>query len=267
VSDGLDEPRLRLGPDPDEERREDVTRIEEPEERAEAEPEAEAEVAEEPEAESVPEPSWDDPVPSAGEPAEEAEEEEEQAEEAEDAPAEEDELPRLRGPEHAAGELRIPDGYGVIEGSPSGSRRAVGIVVARFNGGLTSELLTRALDELERAGVGREAVTVIPVPGAFELPLAAMALAKTRRYSCIVALGAVVRGETPHFDYVASEAASGLQLAGLETGVPVSFGVLTTDTEEQARERLDKGAEAVRTALEMADVFSQLRAAAGAAAP
>jgi 6,7-dimethyl-8-ribityllumazine synthase len=263
VSDGLDEPRLRLGPDPDEERREDVTRIEEPGEGAEAEPEAEAEVAEEAEGESVPEPSWDDPVPSAGEPAEEAEEEEEQAEEAEDAPAEEDELPRLRGPEHAAGELRIPDGYGVIEGSPSGSRRAVGIVVARFNGGLTSELLTRALDELERTGVGREAVTVIPVPGAFELPLAAMALAKTRRYSCIVALGAVVRGETPHFDYVASEAASGLQLAGLETGVPVSFGVLTTDTEEQARERLEKGAEAVRTALEMADVFSQLRAAAG----
>jgi 6,7-dimethyl-8-ribityllumazine synthase len=266
VSDGLDEPRLRLGPDPDEERREDVTRIGEADEAGEAEPEAEAEVAEEPEAESVPEPSWDDPVPPAGEPAEEVEQAEE-AEEAEDALAEEDELPRLRGPEHAAGELRIPDGYGVIEGSPSGSRRAVGIVVARFNGGLTSELLTRALDELERAGVGREAVTVIPVPGAFELPLAAMALAKTRRYSCIVALGAVVRGETPHFDYVASEAASGLQLAGLETGVPVSFGVLTTDTEEQARERLDKGAEAVRTALEMADVFSQLRAAAGAAAP
>jgi 6,7-dimethyl-8-ribityllumazine synthase len=262
VSDGLDEPRLRLGPDPDEERREDVTRIEEPE--PEAEPEAEAEAADEPEDESVPEPSWDDPVPPEGEPAEEAEE---AADDAEDAPAEEDELPRLRGPEHAAGELRIPDGYGVIEGSPSGSRRAVGIVVARFNGGLTSELLARALDELERAGVGREGVTVIPVPGAFELPLAAMALAKTRRYSCIVALGAVVRGETPHFEFIASEAASGLQLAGLETGVPVSFGVLTTDTEDQARDRVDKGAEAVRTALEMADVFSQLRAAAGAPAP
>ena len=260
MSDGLDQPRLRLGSDPDEERREDVTELAdepeaspEPEPAADAEPEvAEPEVAEpeveEPEAESVPEPSWE-PEPKKDE----------------EAPAEEDELPRLRGPEHAAGELQIPDGYGVIEGSPSGSRRAVGIVVARFNGQLTSELLTRALDELERAGVGREAVTVIPVPGAFELPLAAMALAKTRRYSCIVALGAVVRGETPHFEYVAGEAASGLQLAGLETGVPVSFGVLTTDTEEQARERLDKGAEAVRTALEMADVFSQLRAAAGAA--
>jgi 6,7-dimethyl-8-ribityllumazine synthase len=180
----------------------------------------------------------------------------------EDVPAEEDELPRL-GAEHAEGELRIPDGYGVIEGEPSGARRSVGIVIARFNGGVTGELLARALDELERAGVGREAVTVVPVPGAFELPLAAMALAKTRRYSCIVALGAVIRGETPHFDYVASEAASGLQLAGLETGVPVAFGVLTCDDEQQARERLDKGAEAARTALEMADVFAQLRAAAG----
>jgi 6,7-dimethyl-8-ribityllumazine synthase len=90
-----------------------------------------------------------------------------------------------------------------------------------------------------------------------------MALAKTRRYACIVALGAIVRGETPHFDYVASEAASGLQLAGLETGVPVAFGVLTVDDEQQAQARLDKGAEAVRTALEMADVFAQLRAAAG----
>jgi 6,7-dimethyl-8-ribityllumazine synthase len=255
VSDGLDQPRLRLGSDPDEERREDVTELAdepeaspEPEPGADAAPEVEEPEVEEPEAESVPEPSWE-PEPKKDD----------------EAPAEEDELPRLRGPEHAAGELQIPDGYGVIEGSPSGSRRAVGIVVARFNGQLTSELLTRALDELERAGVGREAVTVIPVPGAFELPLAAMALAKTRRYSCIVALGAVVRGETPHFEFVAGEAASGLQLAGLETGVPVSFGVLTTDTEEQARERLDKGAEAVRTALEMADVFSQLRAAAGAA--
>jgi 6,7-dimethyl-8-ribityllumazine synthase len=184
--------------------------------------------------------------------------------EPDDVPAEEDELPRDRY-EHASGQLRIPDGYGVIEGEPTGSRRSVGIVVGRFNGGLTGELLTRALDELERAGVGREAVTIVPVPGAFELPIAAMALAKTRRYSCIVALGAVIRGETPHFDYVASEAASGLQLAGLETGVPVAFGVLTCDDEQQARERLHKGAEAVRTALEMADVFAQLRAAAGAA--
>jgi 6,7-dimethyl-8-ribityllumazine synthase len=207
---------------------------------------------------------WEDPEAEAAVVEPEAEEEPEEVEEpAEDLPAEEDELPRLRGPEHAAGGLSIPDGYGVIEGEPSGSRRSVGVVVGRFNGELTGELLSRALAELERAGVGREAVTVVPVPGAFELPLAAMALAKTRRYSCIVALGAVVRGETPHFEYVASEAASGLQLAGLETGVPVAFGVLTVDNEQQARERLDKGAEAVRSALEMADVFAQLRAAAG----
>ena len=122
-------------------------------------------------------------------------------------------------------------------------------------------LLETALDELELAGVTRDAVTIVPVPGAFELPLAAMALAKTRRYSCIVALGCVIRGETPHFDYVASEAASGLQLAALETGVPVSFGVLTLESQKQAEERIGKGAEAVRSALEMADVFTQLRAA------
>src|SRR6185437_11055155 len=96
----------------------------------------------------------------------------------------------------------------------------------------------------------------------FELPIGAMALAKTRRYSCVIALGCVIRGETAHFDYVAGEAASGLQLAGLETGVPVAFGVLTVDTLEQAEARVDKGADAVRTALEMADLFSQLRSAA-----
>jgi len=243
MSDGLDRPRLGLNEEPEEERREDVWETDS-ESPSEPEPEPEAEAAPDPDRDPDPEP---EPEP----------------EEAEDVPAEEDELPSLRGPGHAAGELQIPDGYGVIEGEPTGSRRAVGIVVARFNGELTGELLRRALDELERLGVGREAVTVIPVPGAFELPLAAMALAKTRRYSCIVALGAVVRGETPHFEYVASEAASGLQLAGLETGVPVAFGVLTVENEEQARARLDKAPEAVRTALEMADVFSQLRAAAG----
>jgi 6,7-dimethyl-8-ribityllumazine synthase len=164
--------------------------------------------------------------------------------------------------EHAAGELEIPDGYAVLEGDSDGSRRAVGIVVARFNGHVTSLLLQRALDELDTAGVRREAITVMVVPGAFELPLAATALAKTRRFACIVALGCVIRGDTPHFDYVAGEAASGLQLAALETGVPVSFGVLTLDRIEQADPRIEKGAEAVRTALEMADVFAHLRAAA-----
>ena len=164
--------------------------------------------------------------------------------------------------EHAAGDLEIPDGYAVLEGAADGSRRAVGIVVSRFNGDVTTRLLDRALEELEEAGVRREAITVMVVPGAFELPLGATALAKTRRFACIVALGCVIRGDTPHFDYVASEAASGLQLAALETGVPVSFGVLTLDRVEQADARIEKGAEAVRTALEMADVFSHLRAAA-----
>jgi 6,7-dimethyl-8-ribityllumazine synthase len=173
------------------------------------------------------------------------------------------ELPKLRTPEqHAAGELEIPDGVQVLEGSPLGGRRAVAVVVAKFNGEVTSRLLGSALEELERAGVSSDGVTVVPVPGAFELPLAAMALAKTRRFSCIVALGAVIRGETPHFDYVAGEAASGLQLSALETGVPVAFGVLTTDTPAQAEARVEKGAEAARTALEMADLFSQLRASA-----
>ena len=125
-----------------------------------------------------------------------------------------------------------------------------------------NRLLESALEELDEAGVRRDAITIMPVPGAFELPLAAMALAKTRRFSCVVALGCVVRGETPHFDFIASEAASGLQLAALETGVPVAFGVLTVDMIEQAEARVSKGAEAVRTALEMADAFAQLRASA-----
>src|SRR5215831_13645343 len=165
--------------------------------------------------------------------------------------------------EHVEGEIEVPDGYEVIEGNPSGRKRSVAVVVSRFNGGLTNRMLARALETLEEAEVASDAITVVPVPGAFELPLAAMALAKTRRYACVVALGAIVRGETPHFDYIASEAASGLQLAGIETGVPVAFGVLTVENEQQARARLDRGAEAVRTALEMADVFAQLRTAAG----
>jgi 6,7-dimethyl-8-ribityllumazine synthase len=164
--------------------------------------------------------------------------------------------------EHAPGALVVPPGYGVLEGTPDGRRRAVGVVVSRFNGDVTSRLLAGALEELGRSGVAEDSITVMPVPGAFELPIGAMALARTRRFACIVALGCVVRGETPHFDYVAGEAASGLQLAALETGVPVAFGVLTLESADQAEARIDKGAEAVRTALEMADLFSHLRAAA-----
>jgi 6,7-dimethyl-8-ribityllumazine synthase len=168
-------------------------------------------------------------------------------------------------PEHAVGELVVPDGVGLIEGSPNGARRSVGIVVSRFNGEITNRLLDGALAALEEAGVPRGAIDVMPVPGAFELPLGAMALAKTRRYACVVALGCVIRGDTPHFDFICAEAASGLQLAGLDTGVPVAFGVLTCETREQADARSggehgNKGAEAARSALEMADVFARLRA-------
>ena len=174
----------------------------------------------------------------------------------------EEELPQLAG--HAPGELDIPDDVDLVEGTPHTTRKRIAIVLSRFNGDVTNRLLESALAELERVGIEREHVTVMPVPGAFELPLGAMALAKTRRYVAVVALGCVIRGETAHFDYVAGEAASGLQLAALETGVPVAFGVLTTDTLEQAMARVDKGAEAVRGALEMADLFGQLRASAKA---
>src|SRR6478735_8951758 len=199
----------------------------------------------------------EEPSVDGSEPAAEAAPEVELDEELED-----DEPETEREAEHAEGELDIPDEVVLLEGVADGKRRSVAIVAARFNGEITNRLLQSALDELDDAGVRPEAITVMPVPGAFELPLAAMALAKTRRYACVVALGCIVRGETPHFEYIASEAASGLQLAALETGVPVSFGVLTVDTREQAEERIDRAADAVRTALEMADVFSQLRAQA-----
>jgi 6,7-dimethyl-8-ribityllumazine synthase len=169
--------------------------------------------------------------------------------------------PEAEAPGHMPGRFEVPAGYQVLTGSPDGGRRSVGVVVAKFNSEITSRQLERALEELEAANVPREAVTIVPVPGAFELPLAAIAMAKSRRYACIVALGCVIRGETPHFDYVAGEAASGLQLAAIETGVPIAFGVLTTDTTEQAEARIDRAGDAVRSALEMADVFQQLRAA------
>ena len=187
----------------------------------------------------------------------------EQASAAEPEPAraeeEEAEQPEVAPLGHVPGELDIPDGVAVLEGSPSGADRTVGVVVSRFNGEISNRLLESALEALAAAGVGEERITVMPVPGSFELPIGAMALAKTRRYSCVIALGCVVRGETAHFEYVAGEAASGLQLAGLETGVPVAFGLLTVETAEQAEARLDKGADAARAALEMADLFSQVR--------
>lgn len=211
-------------------------------EAAQSEPEAEPEP--EPEPAAVAEPA----APEAEPEVEEPETEEPESEEEEVAPA-----------EHVPGELDIPDGVAVLEGSPSGAERTVGVVVSRFNGEISNRLLESALEALGAAGVPEDRITVMPVPGAFELPIGAMALAKTRRYSCVVALGCVVRGETAHFDYVAGEAASGIQLAGLETGVPVAFGVLTVDTAEQAEARVEKGADAARAALEMADLFAQVR--------
>jgi 6,7-dimethyl-8-ribityllumazine synthase len=219
-----------------------------------------------PPAESVPEPlpvpgpepepevdavALPEPVEAVPEPEPAADEDEEEQEPA--APA------IAPVAEHAPGELALPDEVGVLEGEAGPTKRLVAIVVGKFNADITTRMLESAVAELDSIGVARAQVTVVPVPGAFELPLAAMALAKTRRYICVVALGCVIRGETPHFDFVASEAASGLQLAGLETGVPVAFGVLTCDNAEQAESRIGKGADAVRAALEMADLFSQLR--------
>jgi 6,7-dimethyl-8-ribityllumazine synthase len=180
-------------------------------------------------------------------------------------PAEESGEEQASVTQHAAGDIEIPDDVDVLEGEAGPTRRLVAIVVSKFNGEVTTKLLESALAELDELGVARSQLTIVPVPGAFELPIAAMALAKTRRYLCVIALGCVIRGETPHFDYVASEAASGLQLAGLETGIPVSFGVLTCETRKQADARVGKGADAVRAALEMADLFSQLRSNAAVA--
>jgi 6,7-dimethyl-8-ribityllumazine synthase len=167
--------------------------------------------------------------------------------------------------EHAPGTLVVPPGVDTLTGGPHGFRRSVAVVVSRFNGDITTSMLEGALAALRDCNVGDDAVTVVPVPGAFELPITALALAKTRRFSCIVALGCIIRGETPHFDLIASEAASGLQLAAIETGIPVAFGVITTETREQAEARVDRGAEAARTALEMADLFSHVRTRTAAA--
>jgi 6,7-dimethyl-8-ribityllumazine synthase len=203
---------------------------------------------------------WPQPGPEEPEPEADADAQPATAAVTEEAePEAEEKAPEIEPAGHLPGELDIPDGVAVLEGSPSGADRTVGIVVSRFNGEISNRLLESALEALGAAGVSEARITVMPVPGAFELPIGAMALAKTRRYSCVVALGCVVRGETAHFDYVAGEAASGLQLAGLDTGVPVAFGVLTVDTAEQAEERVEKGAEAARAALEMADLFSQVR--------
>ncbi|MEA3054724.1 MAG: 6,7-dimethyl-8-ribityllumazine synthase [Actinomycetota bacterium] len=133
----------------------------------------------------------------------------------------------------------------------------VGLVCARFNDVLTRALLERCYEELARIKVTDTDERW--VPGAFELPLAAKAMADTGSYDAVIVLGAVVRGDTPHFDYVAGECAAGVMRAQLESGVPIVFGVLTTDTVEQAKARIDKGAEFADGAVEMAQVLRSLQ--------
>jgi 6,7-dimethyl-8-ribityllumazine synthase len=155
-----------------------------------------------------------------------------------------------------------------LEGRPRGERRRFAIVASRFNELVTDRLLDGARGCLLEHGVRPEDVTVVRVPGAFELPAAAAALIRGGGYDGIVAVGCVVRGETPHFEYVAGEAARGLQSLAMGHPVALGFGVLTTDTVEQAvaragGDRGNKGWEAALTALEVADLFRQLAARAG----
>ena len=156
---------------------------------------------------------------------------------------------------------------GKIGGALSGSGLRFGIVVSRFNDFITERLLAASLDALERAGAADGDVDVAHVPGAFELPLAAKKMAATGRYDALIAIGCVLRGATSHYDYVCSETARGLQLAQMDSGLPIIFCVLTCDTLEQAIDRAglksgNKGYDAGLAALEMARLSSQLRAAA-----
>ena len=151
--------------------------------------------------------------------------------------------------------------YDVAKGSYEAAGARVGIVAARFNAGITERLLEGALEVLGRHGLPEP--TVVQVPGAFEIPLAAKRLAAARDMEAVIALGAVVRGETPHFDYVAGACAHGAMRAGLDEGVPVIFGVLTTEDEAQAKARTGgahghKGEEAAHAALEMITLFRRL---------
>jgi 6,7-dimethyl-8-ribityllumazine synthase len=150
-----------------------------------------------------------------------------------------------------------------FSGAPRGQGRRCAVVVSRFNEVITQRLLDGALDALVRHGVAFDDVDVFWVPGAWELPAAARRVAGSERYDALVALGAVIRGDTPHFDYVAGEASRGLALASADFDVPIAFGVLTCDTMEQAEARAggehgNKGWDAALAALEMADLFDQV---------
>lgn len=152
-----------------------------------------------------------------------------------------------------------------IEGDYQNASARYGIAVARFNSFIVDRLLDGALDALQKHGVLDRDITIVKVPGAYELPLAVRMMVDAGEYDGIIALGAVIRGGTPHFDYVAGECVKGLSQVGLDAGLPVTFGVLTVDTIEQAIERAgtkagNKGAEAAMTAIEMVSLSRQLKA-------
>ena len=160
--------------------------------------------------------------------------------------------------------MRRTDGANHIEGTLSAGGKSFGIVAARFNDFIVKSLLEGALDAVRRHGGDGEAVDVVWVPGAYEIPLAAREMALTGRYDAVVCLGAVIRGSTAHFEYVANGAASGISAVALETGVPTIFGVITTETIEQAIERAgtkmgNKGFEAAASAIEMADLMPRIK--------
>jgi len=153
-----------------------------------------------------------------------------------------------------------------LKGDLSAKGLRLAIVVSRFNSFITERLLSGALDALQRAGADEKKIEVVRVPGSFEIPVAAKQLAQTGRYHALVCLGCILRGDTQHFDFISAEVTRGVQLAAVETGVPMAFGVLTCDTLEQAIDRAgaksgNKGAEAALTAVEMATLLA--RAARG----
>jgi len=155
--------------------------------------------------------------------------------------------------------------YREIQGELNAAGLRFAVVVSRFNAFITERLLAGALDALHRAGAPGEHIDVVRVPGAFEIPVAAKHLARTGRYDAVICLGAVLRGETPHFEYISAEAAKGVGAAALESGVPMSFGILTVETLEQAVDRAglksgNKGAEAAMTAIEMANLLGKIQA-------
>ncbi len=149
-----------------------------------------------------------------------------------------------------------------IEGKLIARDYRFGIIVSRFNEFISGHLLSGALDCLKRHEAKEEGIEIIWVPGSFELPMGALKAAQSKRYDAVICLGAVIRGATPHFEYVASEVAKGIASVGLDTGIPVIFGVVTSDTLEQAIERAgsksgNKGWQAAASAIEMADLNSQ----------